>query len=92
MLIDIFQQWLNIPQNKLEIIREIINSLHTSSLMYELSYSSLTRVGSTILKTILNSAEVFQVGRVFFWQYDNQWHMRYLESRLQSTLPTMCTS
>ena len=34
MLIDVFQLWLNIPQEKLDIIREIITSLHTSSLMY----------------------------------------------------------
>ena len=36
MLIDVFQLWLNIPQEKLDIIREIITSLHTSSLMYDL--------------------------------------------------------
>lgn len=36
MLIDVFQIWLNIPQEKLDIIREIITSLHTSSLMYDI--------------------------------------------------------
>lgn len=34
ILINIFQKWLHIPEEKLVIIRDIVNSLHTSSLMY----------------------------------------------------------
>ena len=33
-MINIFQKWLQIPEDKLLVIREIVNSLHTSSLMY----------------------------------------------------------
>ena len=33
ILINIFQKWLRIPEEKLVIIRDIVNSLHTSSLM-----------------------------------------------------------
>lgn len=34
IMINIFQKWLQIPEDKLLVIREIVNSLHTSSLMY----------------------------------------------------------
>ena len=34
ILINIFQKWLHIPEEKLVIIRDIVKSLHTSSLMY----------------------------------------------------------
>lgn len=34
IMINIFQRWLQIPEEKLLIIREIVNSLHTSSLMH----------------------------------------------------------
>ncbi|KAK8824590.1 hypothetical protein WA577_006986 [Blastocystis sp. JDR] len=34
-MINIFQRWLQIPEEKLLIIREIVNSLHTSSLMID---------------------------------------------------------
>ena len=35
ILIDVFQSWLQIPIDKLDIIRDIINSLHTASLMID---------------------------------------------------------
>lgn len=59
LLIDVFQQWLKIPEDVLVKIRDIINSLHVSSLM------QVNRVycyiGSTISRTIPNNGEVFRV-------------------------------
>ena len=59
MLINVFQQWLNIPEDILAKIRDIINSLHVSSLMSV--RSALHYVGLTISRTIPNNGEVFQV-------------------------------
>ena len=59
LLINVFQQWLNIPEDVLAKIRDIINSLHVSSLMQV--NCACCYIGSTISRTIPNNGEVFQV-------------------------------
>jgi geranylgeranyl diphosphate synthase type 3 len=43
-LIEAFNLWLNVPADKLKIIADVVNMLHTASLMWVMVY-----VGSSIL-------------------------------------------
>ena len=37
-MLDAFDTWLQVPQEKLKIISKVVSMLHTASLLYESSY------------------------------------------------------
>ena len=73
MLMDCFQHWLQVPHDKYTIIKDIITSLHTSSLLIDdIEDDSKVRRGQPVAHIVYGIAQTLNAANyIYFLRYDN---------------------